>query len=178
MIWASVWESIPWYPVILAAPCKKGFLIYADSKGPDQPWHPCSLIRAYCTLTYHWIIQNGINGEKRPGWYFAHTQMIWMSFLRMSKSTFLLDGTRSTHLHQLTLRAPRKTASENVVCLCRLLNILANFSKPFFAYWQTVDPDQTAPKGAVWSGSTLFAEMTFKITSRRQSRLQLLWLAL
>ena len=29
-----------------------------------------------------------------------------------------------------------------------------------------VDPDQTAPKGAVWSGSTLFAEMTFKITSR------------
>ena len=26
----------------------------------------------------------------------------------------------------------------------------------------SVDPDQTAPKGAVWSGSTLFAEMTFK----------------
>ena len=28
----------------------------------------------------------------------------------------------------LTLKAPRKTASENVVCLCRLLNILADFS--------------------------------------------------
>ena len=27
----------------------------------------------------------------------------------------------------LTLKAPRKTASENVVCLCCLLNILANF---------------------------------------------------
>ena len=27
----------------------------------------------------------------------------------------------------LTLKAPRKTAYENVVCLCRLLNILANF---------------------------------------------------
>ena len=38
----------------------------------------------------------------------------------------------------LTLKAPRKTASENVVCLCRLLNILANFSKLFFAYRQTV----------------------------------------
>ena len=37
-----------------------------------------------------------------------------------------------------TLKAPRKTASENVVCLCRLLNILANFSKLFFAYQQTV----------------------------------------
>ena len=52
--------------------------------------------------------------------------------------------------HYLTLKAPRKTASENVVCLCRLLNILANFSKLFFAYTaNSVDPDQTAPKGAV-----------------------------
>ena len=38
----------------------------------------------------------------------------------------------------LILKTPRKTASENVVCLCRLLNILANFSKLFFAYRQTV----------------------------------------
>ena len=68
----------------------------------------------------------------------------------------------------LTLKMPRKPASENVVCLYRLLNILANFSNLFFAYRQT---------GAVWSGSTLFAKMTFKITSRWQSRQQLLWLA-
>ena len=38
----------------------------------------------------------------------------------------------------LTLKAPRKTAFENVVCLCRLQNILANFSNLFFAYRQTV----------------------------------------
>ena len=31
----------------------------------------------------------------------------------------------------LTLKAPRKTASENVVCLCRLLNTLADFSNLF-----------------------------------------------
>ena len=31
----------------------------------------------------------------------------------------------------LTLKAPRKTASENVVCLCHLLNILADFSNLF-----------------------------------------------
>ena len=50
--------------------------------------------------------------------------------------------------------------------------------KPIFCIQaNSVDPDQTAPKGAVWSGSTLFAKMTFKITSRWQSRLQLLWLA-
>ena len=35
------------------------------------------------------------------------------------------------HYGILNLKAPRKTASENVVCLCRLLNILANFSKLF-----------------------------------------------
>ena len=41
-----------------------------------------------------------------------------------------------------------------------------------------MDPDQTAPKGAVWSGSTLFAGITFKFTSRWQSRRQLLWYGL
>ena len=39
-----------------------------------------------------------------------------------------LCGSGWTHL---TLKAPRKPASENVVCLCRLLNILANFSNLF-----------------------------------------------
>ena len=34
-------------------------------------------------------------------------------------------------LGALTLKALRKPASENVVCLCRLLNILANFLNLF-----------------------------------------------
>ena len=38
----------------------------------------------------------------------------------------------------LTLKAPRKSASENVVCLCHLLHLLANFSNLHFAYRQTV----------------------------------------
>ena len=33
--------------------------------------------------------------------------------------------------YALTLKAPRKPASVNVVCLCRLLNILVNFSNLF-----------------------------------------------
>ena len=37
----------------------------------------------------------------------------------------------------LTLKAPRKSASENV-CLCRLLHLLADFSNLHFAYRQTV----------------------------------------
>ena len=41
-------------------------------------------------------------------------------------------------LSLLTLKAPRKSASENVVCLCRLLHLLANFSNLHFAYRQTV----------------------------------------
>ena len=47
----------------------------------------------------------------------------------------------------------------------------------FCIHANSVYPDQTAPRGAVWSGSTLFAKMTFKITRRWQSRRQLLWLA-
>ena len=55
---------------------------------------------------------------------------------------------------------------------------LQTFQTYFCIQANSVDPDQTAPKGAVWSGSTLFAKMTFKITSRWQSRRQLLWPAL
>ena len=60
---------------------------------------------------------------------------------------------------------------------------LQTFQTYFCIQANSVDPDQTAPfdqtapKGAVWSGSTLFAKMTFKITSRWQSRRKLLWLA-
>ena len=37
----------------------------------------------------------------------------------------------SWRVNCLTFKMPRKLASENVVCLCRLLNILANFSNSF-----------------------------------------------
>ena len=49
-------------------------------------------------------------------------------------------------LESVSLKTPRKTASENVVCLCRLLNILADFSNLFCIQANSVDPDQTAPK--------------------------------
>ena len=41
----------------------------------------------------------------------------------------------------LTLKMPRKPASENVVCLCRLLNILANFSNLFLLLEEQSDLD-------------------------------------
>ena len=49
---------------------------------------------------------------------------------------------------------------------------LQTFQTYFCIQENSVDPDQTAPKGAVWSGATLFAEMTFKVIGRRQSRRQ------
>ena len=39
---------------------------------------------------------------------------------------------------------------------------LQTFQTCFCIQANSVDPDQTAPKGAVWSGSTLFAEMLLK----------------
>ena len=41
---------------------------------------------------------------------------------------------------------------------------MQTFQTYFCIHANSVDPDQTAPRGAVWSGSTLFAEMTFKVT--------------
>ena len=81
------------------------------------------------------------------GWQVLGSNFIWYCIYPKYWDTLTLSKT------------PRKPASENVVCLCRLLK--AN----------SVEPDQTAPRGTVWSGSTLFAKMTFKITSRQQ----LLW---
>ena len=40
--------------------------------------------------------------------------------------------------HALTLKMPRKTTPENVICLYRLLHFLANFSNIPFAYRQSV----------------------------------------
>ena len=49
---------------------------------------------------------------------------------------------------------------------------LQTFQTYFCIQANSVDQDQTVPKLAVWSGSTLFAEVTFKVTSRRQSKQQ------
>ena len=76
----------------------------------------------------------------------------------------------------LTLKMPRKTASEiSSVYVCWIF--LLTFQTCFCIQANSMDPDQTAPRGAVWSGSSLFAKMTFKITSRWQNRRHLLWLA-
>ena len=58
---------------------------------------------------------------------------IWSGLHFLTMSLLRMLGIKG-----LTLKVPRKPASENVVCLYRLLNILANFSNLFFAYQQTV----------------------------------------
>ena len=55
--------------------------------------------------------------------------------------------------------------------------LLQTFQTYFCIQANSVDPDQTAPRGVVWSGSTLFAKLALKITSRWPSRRPLLWLA-
>ena len=42
---------------------------------------------------------------------------------------------------------------------------LQTFQTYFCIQANSTDPDQTAPREAVWFGSTLFAKMTFKITT-------------
>ena len=55
-----------------------------------------------------------------------------VSIRRSDSSGYSQDTLRcKDSMNVLTLKAPRKTASENVVCLCRLLNIRADFSNLF-----------------------------------------------
>ena len=55
------------------------------------------------------------------------------------------------------LKRQEKNASENVVCWSCLLQIIALHTDKLSIEANSVDPEQTAPLGAVWSGSTLFA---------------------
>ena len=45
---------------------------------------------------------------------------------------------------------------------------LQTFQTYFCIQANSVDPDQTAPRGAVWSGSTLFAKMTLNKQMTKQ----------
>ena len=51
-----------------------------------------------------------------------------------------------------------KNASENVVCWSRLLYVINAYIS---IQTNSVDPDQTAPFGVVWSVSILFATEMF-----------------
>ena len=61
--------------------------------------------------------------------------IMWITSLILSYGNYT---NQHFSVKTLTLKMPRKPASENVVCLCRLLNILANFSNLFLHYRQTV----------------------------------------
>ena len=71
---------------------------------------------------------------------------IFYKLAYISKEVDIIDAEQNLNFRiltmclsqDLTLKAPRKSASENVVCLCHLLHLLANFSNLHFAYRQTV----------------------------------------
>ena len=74
-------------------------------------------------ISYFCLLKRLLKGNK----YFEgikHSLEHW----RVDTKVFLF---MSLFISLLTLKAPRKTASENVVCLCRLLNIIAAFSNLF-----------------------------------------------
>ena len=122
-----------------------------------------------CSPLIHFVVSNdSVRGQWMPwsdcaGWSGPSLSAY------MHEDTFSYGAIDS---QLLTLKAPRKTAAENVVCLCRLLNILAAFSNLFLHTGKQCRPWSERSSLIVWSGSTLFAKITFKITSRWQSRRQ------
>ena len=96
---------------------------------------------------------------------FAYRQTVWTQIRLLLKE----QSDLGPHCLQkwllksqaMTKQLHLKMSSVYVVCWI----FLQTFQTYFCIQANSVDPDQTAPKGAVWSGSTLFAKMTFKITS-------------
>ena len=65
------------------------------------------------------------------GYAFELPRLVEAIQMRIHNICFYKEVDKSTLVVILTLKMPRKPASENVICLCRLLNILANFSNLF-----------------------------------------------
>ena len=63
---------------------------------------------------------------------------VFLGALRVNSLSNVLKGVTRGINTLLTLKMPRKPASENVICLYHLLHLLANFSNLLFAYRQTV----------------------------------------
>ena len=107
-------------------------LVTADHAGHDSigltgPWNLNTTSQNMIWLT--WVVISG-SPSQDPGlesrWR-QNSAHDCMAFLCTEPLIIILP----LSWYDLTLKAPRKPGSENVVCLCRLLNILANFSNLF-----------------------------------------------
>ena len=99
----------------------------------EKVCHTCAnLLRGSCKT----FVTNGIPQFYLSTYHADNKMMIFFLF-------FLHLPSMQSVRYILTLKAPRKSTSENVVCLCRLLHLLANFSNLHFAYRQTVLKEQS-----------------------------------
>ena len=116
---------------LLNVPCheKKCLRAYADSKSPDQPAHPCSLIMASLVRQHiHWT-NECINGEQWPGWYFAQDDLN-LRILRMFEGPFTLGKA------QIVLKPSQKLTS--------LIPMFLWFDLLFSEWWRCL-LDSSAP---------------------------------
>ena len=99
---------------------------YANSKDPDQPVHTDQGL--HCLLKDSLDITECMNGEQSPAWYYTHTQDdLNLHILPMFEGTFSLNA---AHIYFKYMDSD--------------------------AWGNSVDSDQTAPKGIAWSGSVSF----------------------
>ena len=125
----------------------------------ERNWHKKTCL---CGGDNGWLLWLPSNHEW-VGWWCWCSLHLWRKLLYYRFESKCFACQENLHLKMLS-----------VYVLCWIF--LQTFQTYFCIQANSLDPDQTAPGGAVWSGSILFAKMTFKITSRWQSRWQL-WLA-
>ena len=160
------------------------------SEDSDQPAHSRSLIRIFterildsqeCKVSSRWPWKSWLSCTaaqadltlKMPR--NAFKCRLFMSSAEYScKLSNLWQWNRWSKLPKCKKKKKKKKKKKTCIwkcrLLCRLLNILVNFSNLFLHTRKQCVPWSDCS----WSGTTLFAKTTIKITSRWQSRRQLL----
>ena len=103
----------------------------------ETTWFCCKNCQLHCITKYNYLFV-----------LFVHWWHYWHQGNTCKLCSFW--NWKKTHILQnfcnlLTLKMSRKPASEDVVCLCHLLNILENFSNLFLHTGKQCEPYQTAP---------------------------------
>ena len=130
---ATFWSPIGWH------------IQLSHRSWPDQCQYSSDITHVAVCLFWYEILSdycatsliNTNNDLHRWNYKSTYMYILWnllhkTSAPTINKGFFLINLNYNIHHYKLlTLNAPRKPASENVICLCRLLNILANFSNLF-----------------------------------------------
>ena len=158
----SIWSGLHCLPLIQQQ------LTHQQGIVPTSNFQPIRLLDPDCWYKFTYWMANSADPDQ-----LALLQKPTHLYLHCLQRQGIYPGSAGLGFKPLKRQENLHLKMLSVYVVCWIF--LQTFQTYFCIQAKSVDPDQTAPR--VWSESTLFAKMTFKITSRGHRRWQLLWLA-